>query len=57
MEGERVISDANCNVASTVVVSKDGFESLLSCERGRNVYWTTDVNVELPIKMSVGGLA
>jgi hypothetical protein len=38
------------------MMSKNGYQQLLGNKDGKNLYWTTDVNVELPIKMPVSGM-
>ena len=40
---------------TSVWMSKDGFSNLIGTKDGKNLYWTTDVNVELPIKMPASG--
>jgi hypothetical protein len=40
-----------------VQLSTKGFADLVGCEGGENLYWTTDLNVELPIKMGRTGVA
>ena len=41
---------------NTITMSKQGYMDLIKSVDGKNVYWTTDVNVELPIKMQSTGL-
>ena len=36
-------------------MSKQGYRDLVGSPDGKNFYWTTDVNVELPIKMPTTG--
>ena len=36
---------------STVLMSSQGFSELLSSQDGRDLFWTTDIKKELPIKM------
>jgi len=43
-------------VGSAITMSAEGYRGLVNCEQGRNLHWTTDVNVELPIKMNEDGL-
>jgi long-chain-fatty-acid--CoA ligase ACSBG len=40
---------------SSIVMSKEGFQSLMDTQDGKNFHWTTDINVELPIKMPLTG--
>ena len=44
-------------VGSTVAISKQGYDDLIKADRGKNVFWTSEVSVELPIRMSTGGIA
>lgn len=37
-------------------MSTQGYRDLINCEDGKNLFWTTDINVELPIKMPTSGL-
>lgn len=39
------------------MMSAKGYQNLLGSEDGKNVFWATDVNVELPIKMRQTGNA
>ena len=43
------------DVTSTVYMSSTGYKQLIGCEGGKNLYWTTDINNELPIKMGISG--
>lgn len=38
-------------------LSTKGYADLVGCEDGENLYWTTDLNVELPVKMARTGVA
>lgn len=40
---------------SSVILSKDGFQKLIDNDDGKNLHWTSDINVELPIKMPSTG--
>jgi long-subunit acyl-CoA synthetase (AMP-forming) len=44
MEDERV-----------VLMSTKGYKNLIGSEDGKNLFWTTDINTELPIKMKQFG--
>jgi len=44
MEDERV-----------VLMSTKGYKNLVGSEDGKNLFWTTDINTELPIKMKQFG--
>jgi len=37
-------------------MSKAGYLDLIKADGGKNLYWTTDINVELPIKMQSTGI-
>ena len=37
-------------------MSAQGYRDLIKCDDGKNLYWTTDINAELPIKMPSSGL-
>ena len=43
------------NVGNTILMSSQGFVDLVGCKNGKDLYWTTDINAELPIKMSATG--
>ena len=43
--------------SNTLQMSVPGFKDIAKVENGRNLFWTTDVNVELPIKMQSTGTA
>ena len=36
-------------------MSKEGLISLVKSDDGRNIYWTEDINTELPIKLKNSG--
>lgn len=38
-------------------LSTKGYADLVGCEDGQNLYWTTDMNVELPVRMARTGAA
>lgn len=42
---------------NTVLMSKQGYQALVGTSDGRNLFWTTDVRAELPIKMPSTGIA
>lgn len=42
--------------ANTMVMSLDGYTNLVGSDDGKNIYWTDDVNVELPIRMPSTGV-
>jgi hypothetical protein len=44
-------------VERLVQMSENGYRDLVSSEDGKNLYWTTDIAAELPIKMSDTGNA
>ena len=44
------------HAANIIQMSKEGYEKLLNVEDGKNLHWTTDLNTELPIKMSSTGI-
>ena len=48
--------DENSNVGSTILMSSQGYADLVGTKDGKNLYWTTDINAELPIKMTATGL-
>lgn len=37
-------------------MSTQGYRDLINCNDGKNLYWTTDINAELPIKMPASGM-
>jgi hypothetical protein len=39
----------------SVWMSKQGYQDLIGTNDGKNLYWTTDIKVELPIKMPASG--
>ncbi len=38
-----------------VMMSTKGYQELVGSQDGKNIYWTTDIDVELPIKMKQSG--
>ena len=40
-----------------VMISTEGYKQLVPTEDGKNLFWTTDPNAELPIKMATSGPA
>mgnify|MGYP000940581033 CR=1 FL=1 len=42
--------------SSIVQMSKQGYNDLMGSSDGKNLHWTTDINVELPIKISSTGI-
>lgn len=38
-----------------VVMSSKGYSQLISTEDGKNLFWTDDINTELPIKVRYSG--
>jgi len=42
---------------NTVLMSKQGYQDLVGTSDGQNLFWTTDVKAELPIKMPSTGIA
>lgn len=34
-----------------VMMSTKGYQNLVGSQDGKNIFWTTDINTELPIKM------
>lgn len=47
--------DEASNIGSTILMSSQGYADLVGTKDGKNLYWTTDVNAELPIKMAATG--
>jgi long-chain-fatty-acid--CoA ligase ACSBG len=39
-----------------IQMSSQGYLDLMKVNGGQNLYWTTDINVELPIKMQSTGI-
>jgi hypothetical protein len=48
--------DDTANIGSTILMSSQGYADLVGTPNGKNLYWTTDINAELPIKMAATGL-
>jgi len=46
-------SDYRGNV---LMMSTEGYRKLLNSKDGKNVYWTTEINTELPIRMPATGM-
>lgn len=40
----------------TIMMSMDGYRNLIDSKDGKNIYWTDDINVELPIRMPTTGM-
>ena len=38
-----------------VVMSSKGYQNLVNSQDGKNLYWTTDIDTELPIKVKTSG--
>jgi len=38
-------------------MSSQGYQDLVGVKNGKNLYWTTDMNAELPVKMSATGMS
>ena len=38
-----------------VMMSSKGYSQLINTEEGKNLFWTTDINTELPIKVKTSG--
>ena len=51
------IDDQHVNTGQRVDISLKGFQKMQIGENGKNLYWTTDINQELPIKMGSAGMA
>ena len=45
------------NHNTKIEMSQTGFEKLMGAESGKGLYWTTDINAELPIKMGNDGVS
>lgn len=39
-----------------VVMSAQGYSQLVDTSDGKNLFWTTDINTELPIKIRKSGI-
>ena len=37
------------------MMSEDGYRKLINSETGENLYWTADMDVELPVKLDQSG--
>ena len=44
-------------VGNTITMSSQGYQDLVGVKNGKNLYWTTDMNAELPIKMAATGMS
>jgi len=42
--------------SGSIYMSVNGYQDLIKTTGGKNLYWTTDINVELPIKMQSTGV-
>lgn len=49
-------NDAASSVGSTILMSSQGYSDLIGSKNGKDLYWTTDINAELPIKMAATGM-
>ena len=38
-----------------VMMSTKGYQSLVNSQEGKNLYWTADIDTELPIKIKTSG--
>jgi long-chain-fatty-acid--CoA ligase ACSBG len=47
--------DDTSNIGSTILMSSQGYADLVGTKNGQNLYWTTDINAEIPIKMAATG--
>jgi hypothetical protein len=47
--------DEASNIGSTILMSSQGYADLVGSKNGQNLFWTTDINAELPIKMAATG--
>ena len=46
------------NYRTKIEMSQEGFQKLVGgADDGKNVYWTTDITTELPIKMGNEGIS
>ena len=45
------------SLGSTILMSSQGYADLVGSQDGKNLYWTTDINTELPIKMGQTGMS
>jgi hypothetical protein len=39
-----------------VIMSTKGYQSLVNSQDGKNLYWTTEIDTELPIKVRTSGI-
>ena len=42
----------NSKIDHNLYFSKEAYRKLIKSTGGKNMYWTTDINVELPIKFA-----
>jgi hypothetical protein len=40
---------------NTIMMTKEGYQQVVDTKDGKNLYWTTDPNFELPIKIPSSG--
>lgn len=40
---------------SIVMMTKEGYQRAVDTSDGKNLYWTTDINFEMPIKIPATG--
>ena len=44
------------DISHNIYMSSQGYKNLMDIQKdGKNLYWTTDINMELPIKMGTTG--
>ena len=41
---------------SVLVISSKGYQQIVDSKDGKNLFWTSDINCELPIKLKPSGL-
>jgi hypothetical protein len=52
--GNNEVPDIDKNIVMTI----DGYKKLMGIEKtGKNLYWTSDINTELPIKIGDTGIS
>ncbi len=39
-----------------IMMSSEGYKNIVNSEDGQNLFWTTDKDTELPIRMTKSGL-
>ena len=57
IERTSTLDEKTLNEGASVTMSEEGYKSMVRCQNGKNLYWTTDINVELPIKISKTGIS